>query len=306
MTDKPLVSIVIPTHNRKKKLKSLLNSIMKNNYPNIEILIVDDASTDGTYKLIKEKYPTIKVYRNRKEKLLAGSRNIGILKSKGQLIFLIDDDNIISKDTVNELVHLMKKDVTIGVVGPLMYYLRDPSRVWCGRVNRSYISSRTFFPERNKLNVHLDNIVESDDFPNAFMIRRSLIEKVGLFDEINFKIHYDEADFCNRVRQEGYRIVLCPRAKVWHDTILPNEKINRARRYRVHTIKRAFFVARNRIIFFRKYSRSYEFAIFSVFFLPFLSVFYLIIILTDSKLLFTQRIACMKSYIKGILEGFRS
>ena len=90
----PLVSVVIPTHNRKEKLARLIKSILESDYPKdkLEIIVVDDASTDNTFEYIKKKYPQAKIIRNEEEKLLAESRNIGIKASKGKYIFLIDDD----------------------------------------------------------------------------------------------------------------------------------------------------------------------------------------------------------------------
>jgi len=303
MKDEPLVSVVIPTHNRREKLKRLLNSVLKSSYRNIEIIVIDDASTDGTYEEVKERYPSVKIFRNKKERLLAGSRNIGILKSTGDLIFLIDDDNVITKETLNELVRMMNKDATVGVAGPVMYYLGDPSRVWCGGVKINYVTSRTFFLEWNKRHVNFDQILESDTFPNAFMIRRSVVDKVGLFDEVNFKIHYDEADFCNRVRQAGFRIVLCPTAKVWHDIPLPEEVKDRCRLLGCNNALRAYYCGRNRIIFHRKYSKWWQFLIFILVFNWLFMLYYLRVILLDFQKSVKERLTIGKSYLKGVWKG---
>ena len=90
MDKNPLVSIVIPTHNRKKHVERLINSILENTYKNIEIIVIDDDSTDGTYEYLKEKFgnlPNFKIVRNNKNLLVSGSRNKGIGLSKGELIF---------------------------------------------------------------------------------------------------------------------------------------------------------------------------------------------------------------------------
>jgi len=90
MKDYPLVSIVIPTHDRKEKLIRLINSILESDYPKdkLEIIIVDDASTDGTYEEITKIFPQVKVVRNGRKRLVAASRNIGFQKSKGEFVFL--------------------------------------------------------------------------------------------------------------------------------------------------------------------------------------------------------------------------
>jgi len=307
MNNKPLVSIVIPTHNRKEKTIRLLNSIQKSKYPKdkLEVIVVDDASTDGTSEEVKRAFPLVSPVRNNKEQLLAQSRNIGILNCSGDLIFLIDDDNVVAENTVNELVNAMRKVTALGVAGPMMYYFGAPSRVWCGRVKRNRITSLTSFPERDLQHVKIDRIIESDEFPNAFMVRRKVLEKVGLFDEVVFPIHNDEGDFCNRVRRAGFKIGLVPTARVWHDTPLPTKKLSGTRRFHVHTTERAFYVARNRVLFHRRYSQPSEFMTFLAVFLPLISAIYLKVILSDSSLAFRRRVSLAKRYMLGIIEGLK-
>jgi len=84
----PLVSIVIPTHNRKEKLTRPINSILQSNYPKdkLETIVVDDASTDGTYEEIRAKFHSgVKIIRNEREMLPAASRNIGIKMLMGNI-----------------------------------------------------------------------------------------------------------------------------------------------------------------------------------------------------------------------------
>jgi len=81
----PIVNIIIPTFNRKEKLDRLINSILKSSYPvnKLDIIVVDDASTDGTYEYIKNKYSTIKLIKNKKELLISGAGTGGCQKQKG-------------------------------------------------------------------------------------------------------------------------------------------------------------------------------------------------------------------------------
>jgi hypothetical protein len=305
MAKATLVSVVISTHNRKQKLCRLLDSIIKSKYPKekLEVIVVDDASTDGTFEEVKNTFQGVMLIRNEKEQLLARSRNIGILRAHGDFIFVIDDDNLIAEDTISELVKAMNRINDLGIAGPLMYYLADPSRVWCGRVKRHRITSLTTFPERGKYNVKSSGILESDEFPNAFMIRREVIEKVGLFDEVVFPIHNDEGDLCNRVRMAGFKIGLVPTARVWHDTPLPSEEHTGARRFHVHDSQRAFYSARSRILFCRKYCKIYEFFAFISVFMPLVFAVYLKVILTDLSFPLRERVNIIKCYLKGIVEG---
>jgi GT2 family glycosyltransferase len=304
----PFVSVVIPTHNRKEKLVRLIRSVLNSNYPRkkLEIIVVDDASTDGTYEEIKKKFSSIKVIRNQKEMLVSGSRNIGIKNSRGEYIFLIDDDNVVDKHCIRELVKVMKSDSSIGIVGPLMYYLKQPKRIWCAGIRRNMIISLTFKIGADKIDKRQFNkLIYSDDFPNAFMIRKEVIEKVGLFDENNFPIHYDEADFGERVRKAGYRIVCNPKAKIWHDIPLPEEVEDKARLFHVHSEMRAYYAGRNRIIFHKKYSKWWQFLLFILIFNWLFTMYYLKIILFDSHFSISNRIKISKCYLRGVLCGIK-
>jgi len=303
----PLISIVIPTHNRKEKLTRLINSILQSNYPQdkLELIVVDDASTDGTYEEIRAKFPVVKIIRNQKETLLAASRNIGIKNANGKYIFLIDDDNVIDKNCIKELVKTLVSDPRIGIVGPIMYYYEQPDVIWCAGIKRNMTTS--FFSVIGKDMIDkgqfAGKLIESDDFPNAFMIKREVLEKVGLFDENAFPIHYDEADLGERVRRAGYKIVCNPKAKVWHDIpLLDKEK---ATQHYVSSSLRAYYTARNRIIFHKKYSKKLQFLIYIIVFNWIITLYYLQIIILNPLKTPRDRLKITKAYIRGIIDGIK-
>lgn len=298
----PLVSVGIPTYNRKEKLVRLLNSILESNYPKdkLEIIVVDDASTDGTYEVVKRKFPQVRIIQNKRELLVSGSRNVCLKNAKGKYIFLIDDDNIVDKNCILELVGVMERSSKIGIVAPIMYYLKQPKRVWCAGVRRNMITSLTKYIGRDEIDCgQFRELIESADFPNAFMIKREIITKVGLFNEKDFPIHYEEADFCERARRVGYKVVCHPKAKVWHDVPLSGKVKDKG----VINELRAYYAARNRILFHKKYSEWWKFLIFVLMFNWLIMFHYLAIILFRSKKSFKERMKIIKSYLKGVLDG---
>jgi len=307
--NKPFVSIVIPTHDRKGKLIRLINSILKSNYPKnkMEIIVVDDASTDGTCEEVKGKFSQVKIIQNEKRLFLAGSRNVGINNARGDYIFLIDDDNIIAPNTITKLIKVIINDTKplIGVVAPIIYYLKQPTRVWCAGIERDMITSLTKHVGRDKTdNGQFKKLIESEDFPNSFLVKKEAIKAVGLFDEKTFPIHYDEADFGERIRRAGYKIVCNPNAKVWHDIPLPEEVEDKARLFHCHNEFRAYYCGRNRIIFHKKYSKWWQFLIFILIFQWLFTLYYLSVIL-NSKTPFRKKISLSKAYLQGVLEGLR-
>ncbi|NJE12881.1 glycosyltransferase family 2 protein [Thermococcus sp. LS2] len=298
MNKLPLVSVIIPTYRRKEKLRRLLDSLLESDYPKnkMEIIVVVDADGEDYNDLVQE-FPRVKFIFNEKEKLVAESRNIGIRHSTGDYIFVIDDDNVIDKKCIWELVKFMEDKPTVGIAGPIMYYYRDPHRVWCAGVKRNYYTSLTKFVGKNEIDIgQFSEPIPSEDFPNAFMIKRKVIHSVGYFDSRNFPIHYEEADFCKRASLKGYEIYTIPSAKVWHD--IP---INR--KGRLDNEMRVYYAARNRIIFHKKYSKWWQFLIFILIFNWAITLYYLFVIMASSEKPIIGRVRLAVRYLQGIKEG---
>ncbi len=300
----PLISVVIPTYNRREKVAWLIKSIFESDYPRdrLEIIVVDDASTDGTCKYIKKLFPQVKVIRNAEEKLLAESRNIGVRASRGKYIFIIDDDNVVDRNTIKELVEYMEKHLEVGVAGPIMYFLSDPDRVWCAGVKRNYWTTMTKLIGFNTKDIgQFREPYESEDFPNAFMVRREVFEKVGLFNSKLFPIHCEEGDFCQRVKKAGYKVMSVPSAKVWHDIPLPER--SRVSTLHLKSPLRGYYTSRSRLIFRWKWSRNPLQRI--VAFTASLAVtsYHIVAVVGDSSI--TDKRKIIISILRGVLDAFK-
>ena len=304
----PLVSVVIPTYKRKDKLKRLLYSLLESDYPKdkMEIIVVVDADGEDYSDIIRE-FPVVRFIFNKVEKFVSECRNRGIKSSKGDYVFVIDDDNIIDKKCISELVNFLRDNPKVGIVGPIMYYYKDPQRIWCAGIKRNYYTSLTKFIGRNEIDKgQFSEPIPSEDFPNAFMIKKEVIENIGYFDSQNFPIHYEEADFCKRAFLAGYKIYLVPSAKVWHDIPLPEEIKEKARMFHVHNEFRAYYAGRNRILFHRKYSTKIQFFVFLLFFNWVVSLYYSYVILRGIKAPLRQRVKILKAYLTGIIMGLQT
>lgn len=303
MKKQPLVSVVIPTFNRKEKLIRLIQSVQKSTYKNLEIIVVDDASTDGTYEVVKKAFPKVKIIRNEKELLLASSRNVGIKNSNGAFVFLIDDDNVVNSATISSLTKTMSKDESIGVVGPIMYYHGDKKRIWCAGITRNMFTSKTNIKGRNQIDTgQFNEVIDSDDFPNAFLVRKEVFNKIGLFDDENFPIHYDEADFCKRLKNVGYNILMNPNAKIWHDMPLITSKKDLFRYFHMQNESRAYYTAKNRVVYMKKYATRVQYFIFTLFFMPLFTLFHVLPIIISASS-FDNKIKLIQYYSKGTIDG---
>ena len=252
MKQKPFVSIIVPTHNRKQKLARLIRSILQSDSSSqsIEIIVVDDASTDGTHAAIKKQFPNVRVIRNKKQRMVSGARNVGINFSRGEYLFFVDDDYVIDGNVISELVDLMETEKNMGTVGPIIYYYGAPQKIFCagGKLRRPLYITTLILQGKESDVIESENIrlIECDFVSTPFMMRRQIVEEIGFFDEVNFPIWGEEIDFSLRIREKGYRQVILPRAKVWHD-------VPTARDYHL-TEERAFFRGRSRVRFSLKYA----------------------------------------------------
>jgi GT2 family glycosyltransferase len=265
------------------------------------VLVVDDNSTDGTADHLSRLFPSITLIRLEQTRRVSATRNIGGKRAKGELVFFIDDDNVLHPDAITELVKALSKNDQIGIAGPVMYYLGHPEQVWCSGVSRNYFTSTTRF-STSKPDGSAD-CYETEDIPNAFMVQSSVFKDVGYFDEETFAQHMEEADFCRRVAEKGYRVVMVPKASIWHDVPVRNWPYRGARNLHMSNSVAAYYVARNRILFMRKYAGPLRFVLFTVVFLPPIALSYIAMILKENGL-GPRRGAFAESYVRGLIDGF--
>src|SRR3989454_7339452 len=297
----PLVSVVVPTHNRKSAVTRCVESILRSNYPRIEVIVVDDASTDGTFQHLSALFPDVELIRFEQEQMVSGSRNAGCKHAKGEFVFLVDDDNVVHPDAIVELVKAMSDNPHAGIAGPIMYYLHQPEQVWCSGVSRNSLTSITRFsiekPDGS------ENCYPTDDIPNAFMVRKRVFDEVGDFDQVGFVQHLAEADFSTRAARKGYEAIMVPKATVWHDVPVRTWPYRGTRNLHMSSSERAYHVARSRILFMRKYTSPWRFVLFTVAFLPLIALAHIVMIFQDSGIGYRKG-AFAESYVRGLIDGF--
>lgn len=276
-----LVSIIIPTFNRRHSLVRCLNSLQKISYHNTEIIVVDNGSTDDSVAILKKKFPKVTIVKLPENLGAVGSRNAGIKLARGDYLLFVDDDNIVSKNFLNQLVNLAKSDPYIGFVGPKMYYWQDKKRIWYAGVKINLLTSRTQYLGINQIDHgQLDQVRPTDQIPNVWLVKRPVLKKVGPLDD-NYVMSYGESDWPMRAKRAGFKVLFCPTAVVYHDITPPkNLKENILLRA---TPYRAYFFARNRILFMRRFASSVNFIIFLFLFNNLFALYYLFTYLKGGK-----------------------
>lgn len=172
---KPLVSIILSIYNDEKFIKKSINSILNQTYKNIEIIIINDGSTDKTQKILKvfeKNYKNIYLINNKKNIGLTKSLNIGIKKSKGKYIARQDCDDISYAKRISKQVAFLEKNKEIVLCGTQRIIVDT-------RISKSY---RDFLPFED-YQIRNKALISNPFFHSSVMIRKNILYKVGLYNE---------------------------------------------------------------------------------------------------------------------------
>lgn len=296
------VTIIIPTFNRMGKLIKCINSVLDNDYKYKYIIVSDDASTDGTENAIK-KYINKKNFlylRNSNESLLSVTINNAIQFSKGEYIFILDDDNVLQKNCISNLVSSFKGHKKAGIVGPLALYKSHKDIIMHAGTTRSRFMRRAIFIYMNeKWNGQIEEGEEVEDFANAFMFKKKIINKIGMWDLL-VPFMGEDGNFEARVRKAGYKIIINPKAITYHDIPYnPKEK------YFVRVNKlRLYYTMRSKIINEFRYDTLIGRLTFSIS-IPIYLCYYILLINKSNKNL-KEKLELLKYLFKGTADGIKN
>jgi len=296
---KKLVSVVITTMNRKDDVLACLASVYANDYPQIEVVLADNASTDGTIEAVKKKYPKVKLAVAKENLGLNGGKNLGQKKARGEYVFFLDSDTLIDKKLLSELVKTAESDPKVGLVCPKMYYIDPKNTIWYAGSFVNLLTSRTRNIGCNEEdNGQHDQVRETQFAPTAYLVKRNVIDKLKRHDE-TFFMSYGDTDYGFRVRESGFKVLFCPTAKLWHR--LGKEENSRTIRMLGYNLPmRAYYFARNRVIFMKKHTSLFKFIVFMIFFFPLFTIYFLIKIIY-----FRGGWQFIKPHLLGSFDGLR-
>jgi len=231
---------------------SALNNLERGTW-NLELFVVDNASSDGSAAMLRQRFPQVRLIANESNLGFTHGNNQGIAASQGRYVLLLNPDTEVVGDAVATLLAFLEAHPDVGVVGPQLRYPDgsiQPSRRRFPTLATAFVESTVLQPlfagssllRRYYVADQPDDVTQDVDWlvGACLLVRREAIDQAGPLDE-GFFMYSEELDWCRRIKQAGWRIVYLPAAQVIHYEGKSSEQNLAARDIRFHSSKVRYF-----------------------------------------------------------------
>ncbi len=247
----PRVAVIVLAYNGVDLTLNCLASLRRLDYANIEVMVVDNASSDDTVAAVRAAFPEVHLIEAGDNLGYAAGNNLGLqaaLARGAQLLFLVNNDTTLERDCVSRLVETIERRPGVGVIGPLVYTWDEGHIISSagGVIDWAYADAynagageqdRGQYPAR-----HVDYINGC-----GLMVTRAAVEAAGLLDARYF-MYWEETDWCRRIARAGYEIWFEPGARMRHKAPIHHQDLGPTTLY---------YVARNRLLFFARHAPAW-------------------------------------------------
>ena len=215
MSENPLVSVIVLNYNAGELLLNCIESIKKSTYKNLEIIVVDNISTDKSQEICKEKYPDIKLIQNDENFGYCEGNNIGIRKARGDFIMILNPDTIVEPNCIRELIFAHEK-LGEGLYQPKILSLNE-KQVLQSTGNMLHVFGFGYAKDKGKKDEEVDEEIKKIGYASGTCLftSRNVLEKVGLLDSFLF-LYHDDLDLGWRASQIGINSYYVPKSKIYH------------------------------------------------------------------------------------------
>jgi GT2 family glycosyltransferase len=215
------VSVIVLNLNGYEDTRECLASLRKVRYPNFDVVLVDNGSSDNSGYRLEREFPDVKFIRSERNTGFTGGNNLGIryaLDGGASYVLMLNNDTIVSPDFLEKLVEVAETDSGIGIVGPKILYASDPQRIWFAGGYIRHGSGACHHVGLNELD-QPDKYREAVDSAFitgcAMLVKSEVFRKIGLLDDKLF-CTFEDVDFCMRATEVGSRSVFVPASRIWH------------------------------------------------------------------------------------------
>jgi len=244
-----LVYVIILNWNGKEDTIECLRSVQALDYPHYQVLVVDNASSDGSPEQIRVAFLDVELIVNEVNLGYAGGINVGIkraLEEGADYVLLLNNDTLVDERLLAELLKAGESDPQIGILTPKIYY-HGGTRIWFAGADKRRFPPGIAWPGHGKLDGPAYSRQREVDYATGcgIMIKAEVLRAVGLFDTTYFMYHED-LDLCERAKRAGYKVVYVPSAKMWHKVSASTGERSAIKWY---------YLARYIVPFYLRYSR---------------------------------------------------
>ncbi|HEY3230907.1 MAG TPA: glycosyltransferase family 2 protein [Roseiflexaceae bacterium] len=215
----PYIITVILNTNRREDTLACLASLERNTYRDHHIIVLDNASSDGSVPAILSAFPAVQIIELTENLGYAGNNNVGIKAAMAQgadWVFVLNEDTILDPVCLEQLINIGESDPKTGIVGPMVYHHDEPTIIQsAGGVLSRYWESWHIAQNEPDQQQFLHPRTVDWVSGCAILVRRAVIEQVGMLDE-RFFYYWEETEWCIRATKAGWRILHAPQAKLWH------------------------------------------------------------------------------------------
>jgi GT2 family glycosyltransferase len=246
MSSLRLVVVVLNWNNVADTLRCL-EALAASDYEGFEVVIVDNASTDGSVAGLRERYPALTILENERNLGYTGGNNVGIdhaLKRGAEYVLLLNDDSVVAPDALSALMAAAADHPEAGFLGAKLLSLDEPTKILSagGVLAGDWNSAHRGMGERDA--GQYDGLAEVDWLSGcALLVSREAIHQVGILDS-SFFAYYEDVEWCFRGRRAGFKVVYVPDARVWHPD---------GQEYYSNSPRVTYYMARNHLLFMKKH-----------------------------------------------------
>ena len=242
----PHVCTVVLNWNRREDTLDCLASLERMSYTNHQVIVVDNASSDGSTEAIAAAHPAVNVIQTGANLGYAEGNNVGLqeaLKRGADHVLVLNNDTVADAQMLTHLVAALEADEATGAAGPTIYFHEAPDTIWSAGGRFDWRLGKPVLRGLKERDTgQFATVSEVDYLPgSAILIRREALAQVGDFESRYF-MYYEDNEWCFRARRRGFAVVHVPRARLWH-------KISLTRQFSAPYI--SYYHARNRLLFLR-------------------------------------------------------
>lgn len=251
------ISIVIVSYHVRDLLRACLASVFAQEIPGTEVIVIDNASSDGTLQMIREEFPQVKLIANEKNAGFSAANNQGMQLAKGDFIFLLNPDTELRQGALQAMLDFAAREKELFLLGPRLYNSDGSLQVsaWKSPGVWNTVSEALFLHRLLKVSEYPQEQFEKTFSPGmlsgaALFFPKALFEKIGGLDPELFWM--EDADFSYRAAEAGAKLVYFPAAEVIHHSgqsskknqkvVIANQLLSKLKYYRKHQSFFAFLI----------------------------------------------------------------